>query len=460
MILYGSLFVKRKFILNKNCTFDIDKPFLSVYDRTQSIVFLYEFRYIRVLKKPKSRSSHSEGEDKYMAENSNLNFDEIIDRKNTNSLKYDFAKERGRDEDILPLWVADMDFRTAQPILDALHKTVEHGIFGYSEAKEPYFNALCGWFLKYYNWNIEQKWVTKTPGIVYAIGVAIQSFTKEGDAVLIQQPVYYPFAETITANNRKLVNNQLHYENGVYTIDFEDFEQKIVDNNVKLFLLCSPHNPVGRVWRRKELLKLGEICLKHNVLVVSDEIHCDFTYEGHPHIPFASLSDAFAENSITCTAPTKTFNLAGLQISNILIPNPAIRRKFRDGLDATGYSQCNVMGLVACQAAYEKGEEWYLALKKYLAENLDYARTFIRTRLPKIKLIEPEGTYLIWLDCSGLGLNVRELEDLVAKKAKLWLDGGFIFGKESEQFQRINIACPRSTLQRALEQLESAVLRL
>lgn len=249
---------------------------------------------------------------------------------------------------------------------------------------------------------------------------------------------------------------RLVYKDGKYSIDFNDFEKKIVDENVKLFILCSPHNPVGRVWTEDELRRMGEICFKHKIIVVSNEIHCDFTYEGHKHITFPSLGEEFEQNVILCTAPSKTFNIAGLHVSNIFIPNPEIRKQFRGELEAFGFSQPNIMGFVACQAVYTKGDERYQELKKYIADNLSFARTFFEENMPKIKLVEPEGTYLIWLDCSKLGLSVEELESFVEDKAKLWVDFGKIFGRESGQFIRINIACPRAVLKQALEQLGQA----
>lgn len=385
------------------------------------------------------------------------NFDEETDRRNSNCLKYDFAAERGKPEGILPLWVADMDFKVPQEVTDELSRVAAHGIFGYSEVKEDYFLAVRNWFMKHFQWEVKSEWLVKTPGVVYAIATAVKTFTMPGDSVLICQPVYYPFMECIVDNGRKLVNSQLVYENGKYHIDFNDFEEKIINNNVKLFLLCSPHNPVGRVWTRDELIRIGGICIKHGVLVLSDEIHCDFTYDGYTHIPFAGISEEFANNSIICTAPSKTFNIAGLQVSNIFIPDRKIRKRFKQGVAASGYSQLNVMGLAACKAAYEYGEEWYLELKEYLKGNLDYVRSFLDEKLPQITLVEPEGTYLIWLDCSRLGLSHEELEKLIVYKANLWLDGGAIFGKETEQFQRINIACQRATLEKAMKQLKAAV---
>ena len=388
----------------------------------------------------------------------NLNFDEIINRKNTDCLKYDFAKRRGMPEDVLPLWIADMDFKTSSYVEDAVIERVKHGIFGYSETGKEYFEAVAGWMKRHHNWDVEERWIIKTPGVVFALAMAVKAFTEPGDAVLIEQPVYYPFSEVINDNGRRIVSNDLVLlEDNRYHIDFEDFEKKIVDNNVKLFLLCSPHNPSGRVFTGEELLKLGDICLKHNVIVVSDEIHSDFTYGENIHHVFASLDEKYAAITTTCTAPSKTFNIAGLQISNIWISNPELRARFRAEVTAAGYSQVNLMGLVACQAAYETGEEWLKELKIYLEGNLDYVRTFLKENLPEIKLTEPEGTYLLWLDFKSLGMKEEQLKDLVENKAKLWLDSGAMFGPDGEGFERINIACPREILKQALTQLAESV---
>ncbi|MBB2182593.1 pyridoxal phosphate-dependent aminotransferase [Lachnospiraceae bacterium MD1] len=387
----------------------------------------------------------------------NYNFDSIIDRRNTNCLKYDFMLERKKRNDLLPLWVADMDFRLPDEILSDIQNAVSHGIFGYSDVKEDYFKAVQYWFEEEFHWTVQREWLIKTPGVVFAIAQAIKAFTQEGDAVMIQQPVYYPFSECIINNHRKLVNNQLRYNDGKYTMDLEDFENKIIQEKVKLFILCSPHNPVGRVWTEAELNAIGDICLKHNVLIVSDEIHCDFTYPGHHHTIFASLKQEYSMNSITCTSPSKTFNMAGLQVSNIFIPNPELRKAFCHEVNASGYSQLNALGLVACKSAYTKGRPWLNEVKNYIEGNLSYVRSFLKEKLPEIKLVEPEGTYLIWLDCSELGLNYKELEDLVIDKANLWLDGGIIFGKDTALFERINIACPRSIVEEALNRLERAI---
>ena len=384
-------------------------------------------------------------------------FDQVIDRRNTNSLKFDFAVERGRPADVLPLWVVDMDFRVAEPILSALRKSVDHGIFGYSEVKNDYYETVADWFRTRFGWQTKPEWLVKTPGVVFALAMAVRALTQPGDSVLIQPPVYYPFFSVIKDNDRKLVENELIFHDGRYTIDFEDFERKIAEQNVKLFILCSPHNPVGRVWTAEELRRLGEICHKHGVYVVSDEIHCDFAFPGHPHSIFADVVPQLAEKTIICTAPSKTFNLAGLQISNIWIPGEDTRKRFVKEIDRSGYSQLNTLGLVASQAAYESGGEWLDQCQAYLRDNLDFLRVFLKEHIPQIQLVEPDGTYFAWLNFSALDLCRRELDELVVKRAKLWLDAGHIFGQNSSQFQRIVLACPRTVLRQALEQLEQAV---
>lgn len=388
------------------------------------------------------------------------NFDEIIDRRNTDCLKYDFAAERGKPEDVLPLWVADMDFRTAPGIIERAVTDVKLGIYGYTEGKDDYFEAVAAWYRDYFGWKVEKDWLVKTPGVVFAIANAIRALTDEGDAVMIQQPVYYPFSAVIRDNGRTLVNNELVLRDGHYEIDFQDFERKVIENKVKLFVLCSPHNPVGRVWTAEELRRAGEICLKYDVKVVSDEIHSDFVYEGRKHHVFTTVNPDLEKISIICTAPSKTFNLAGLQVSNIFIPNAQIRQAFRQQMLAVGYQEVNMIGLHACQAAYETGREWLEELKVYLRGNLDYVRDYLEKNLPQIKLIEPEGTYLIWLDCRGLGLTEERLEHLIVHEAKLWLDAGTIFGAAGEGFERINMACPRAVLGEALKRLRRAVERL
>lgn len=387
----------------------------------------------------------------------NLDFDAVPDRHGTKCLKYDFAVQRGRPADVLPLWVADMDFKTSSYIEDALVRQAQHAIYGYTESDDAYFAAVQQWMQLHHDWRVEPWWLQKTPGVVFAIAVAVKAFTEPGDAVLIQQPVYYPFSEVIADNGRRLISSDLvlDEETGHYEIDFADFERKIEENNVKLFLLCSPHNPVGRVWSREELLRLGDICRRHGVIVFSDEIHADFVWKGR-HQVFAAVDPAFAAFTVTATAPSKTFNIAGLQVSNIFIADAGLREAFRHAYNASGYSQLNAAGLIAAEAAYRDGETWYNAVKDYIQDNIAYMRRFIQERLPQLRMIEPEGTYLVWVDFRSLGLDNAALEDLILNKAGLWLDSGAIFGAVGEGFQRFNVACPRATLTRALEQLAAA----
>lgn len=384
-------------------------------------------------------------------------FDKVIERKNTSCVKYDAASKMGMPEDILPLWVADMDFQAPQGVIDRLKDAVEHGIFGYSEEPEGYFEALHSWYSRRFGWEINREWLIRTPGVVFAVSAAVRAFTDIGDSVLIQQPVYYPFKRAIENNGRKAVNCGLVLKDGRYEIDFEAFEKCAAREEVKLFVLCSPHNPIGRVWEEWELRKLGEICLKHQVKIVSDEIHSDFVYPGHRHHVLASLSDEFAAITMTCTAPSKTFNLAGLQTSNIFISNEEMRSAYQHVLEVQDCGELNRMGLLACQAAYETGEEWLEQLLAYLKGNLDYIRSFLAEKLPQIKVIEPEGTYLLWMDFRELNLNETELEELIVKKARLWLDGGTMFGENGAGFQRVNIACPRSIIAEAMERLYQAI---
>ncbi len=388
----------------------------------------------------------------------NLNFDEIINRRGTDCLKYDYAVKRGKPADVLPLWVADMDFRTSSYIQDALVKTAEYGIWGYTQPVGDYADVLRGWMKRRHDWDVEPEWLVMTPGVVFAIAMAVQAFTRPGESVIIQEPVYYPFAAEIRDNERKLVVNELVYDREAltYRMELEDFEQKVVEENVRLFILCNPHNPVGRVWTKDELNAVGEICKRHGVIVVSDEIHEDFIFEG-THQIFAEAGDGFADFTVTCTAPSKTFNLAGLQLSNIFIVNPDLRKKFKKAISATGYDEPAVFGLRACEAAYAHGEEWLEALLKYLRSNLDYMQDHISSEIPQIRMIRPQGTYLVWLDMKDLGLKPAELETLIVDKAGLWLDRGLMFGASGEGFERVNVACPRITLTEALDRLGRAI---
>lgn len=384
-------------------------------------------------------------------------FDLVCDRRGTDCSKYDAGRTlKGRD-DLLPLWVADMDFKLPDEIVADLQVVVDRGIYGYGFASEAYFDAVQSWFAQRHHWNIESAWIAQTPGVVYAIGTALQAFTNPGDAVLIQQPVYYPFEHLIKANDRALVNSELLYSQGCYLIDFDDFEAKAARTEVKAFILSNPHNPVGRVWTPEELVHMGRICAAHDVVVIADEIHADFTYPGFTHHPFPTLDAAFAANCIVCTAPSKTFNLAGLQLANIVIPDETLRRRYRSVLDRVGYKECNILALEACRSAYTRGAPWLDELKHYLLGNLAFLRAFLQERLPRIRLVEPQGTYLAWLDCTDLGLDDAALERLIVDEAHLWLDAGTLFGTRCAQFERINLACPRSLLAQALEQLEAAV---
>ena len=394
----------------------------------------------------------------------NLDFDTVIERKHTNSIKYDFAVEcgavrPGKDPyGLLPLWVADMDFKTSSFIQDELVRVAEYGIFGYTAPKDDYYETIQNFYRRRHNYNIEdRKWIIKVPGVMFALSMAIKAFTNVGDYVLIQQPVYMHFADVIINNDRKVESSDLIYgEDGRYHIDFEDFEKKIVENNIKLFLLCSPHNPVCRVWTREELTRLGGICLKHNVIVVSDEIHSDFIFEG-AHAVFGSLSEEIANNAIIVTSPTKTFNLAGVQVAYAFIKNPTLRRAFRKQILATGNSEVSIQGIVSAQAAYSKGDVWLDALLKYLKGNIEYTEKFVRENLKGVKLVPMEATYLAWLDFNGTGLSSDEIQDRIRNKARLWLNNGILFGKSGEGFQRLNLACPRCILVEALNRLKVAL---
>lgn len=382
-----------------------------------------------------------------------VNFDQLIDRRGTSCLKYDFAALRGLPEDVLPFWVADMDFQTPEPVRKELMRRVAHGIFGYTDIKEDYCETLAAWLKKRHDFEPDMGKLVLTPGVVFAICTAIRAFTEKGDAVLICPPVYYPFSSAVKSNGRTLVESPLVEKNGHYEIDFEDFEQKIVRNNVKLFLLCSPHNPVGRVWTREELSRIADICLEHRVTVLADEIHHDFVYPGHKHTVFATLSPETDNIAVTCVSPSKTFNMAGLQISHVFIKNDNLRRRFSQELFNAGYSQPNALGIFAAKAAYGFGEAWLTELLAYLRENVQRTGAFLQRKLPKVRLIEPEGTYLLWLDFSAYGLSDEEMDDIIIHKGKLWLDSGHIFGTGGGGFQRINIACPWSVLEEGLSRL-------
>ena len=346
-----------------------------------------------------------------------------------------------------------MDFPTAPCIQKAVAEKAAHGIWGYSRPDNRYYDALKKWYKERHNFEVQNEWVVNTPGVCFALAAAVKAFTKEGESVLIQKPIYYPFFNIINSLQRKVVNSSLILKNNHYEIDFDDFERKIVQENVKMFILCSPHNPGGRVWTKQELQKISEICLAHNVLVVSDEIHSDITFGSNVHTVYGSLSEQALKNSIICTAPSKSFNLAGLQFSNIFIADEKLRKAFSKELDKTGYDEPSVFGIVAATAAYSEGADWFDSVKSYIWENILFAKNYIEENASQIKVLVPEGTYLLWLDFSKTGLSDSEINDRVLNKAKVWLDSGSMFGKEGEKFQRINCATPRIILEDALKRI-------
>ena len=380
----------------------------------------------------------------------NYNFDLEVNRYNTNSLKYDI--KRGRPDGIFPLWVADTDFKSPDFLIQALIDKANHGIFGYSEPLDSYFKALKGWYQRHYNVSIDTSKIRLTNGVVFSICQLIRSVTNENDAIIINEPVYYPFKASILANNRKVIINELVNKDNKYYIDYNDFEKKIIDNNVKAYILCNPHNPVGRAWTEEELLKLIEICKKHNVFIISDEIHGDFVYNGSFNTILKYLDNGFA----ICSALSKTFNIPGLQISHTYIADKEIYNKFLHELDVVGYSQLSIFGLVASEVLFNQGDEYLKELKEYLWNNIQFVKEYLEKKLPKVKLIIPEATYLLWLDFKEYGYSDAELRNIITNKANLWLDDGIIFGKSGSGFQRINIALPRKRLEIALDNLYNA----
>jgi len=382
------------------------------------------------------------------------NFDQVTSRYGTDSTKWDSAVSRGKPADVLPLWIADMDFPAPDCVLEALSARVGHGIFGYSDPSPSYFAALRKWFTGRFGYTFDPSWVVLTPGVVYAICTAIHAYTNPGDAILIQEPVYHPFRQTVERNERKLVVNELELKDGSYSIDFADFEQQVVEHQVKLFLLCSPHNPIGRVWKADELREMVRICVRHNCLILADEVHCDFVFPGHVHQMLPVLVPDAMDHIILTTAPSKTFNLAGFQVSNIFIANEDLRRTYQDVLKRQGYSNANGLGLVACEAAYAGGADWLDALTVYLWENMQFIDRFLREHLPQVRLIQPEGTYLAWLDARELRLSTVELDRKLIEEAGVWLSPGYSFGSAGAGFLRVNTGCPWSTLQNCLERIK------
>ena len=374
------------------------------------------------------------------------NFDETVSRRNTNCLKWDASA----DPDVLPMWVADMDFRTAPAIVEALQKRVAHGIFGYTRVPDEYYEAVVSWFGRRHGLKLEKEWFIYTSGVVPALSAIVKAMTEPGDKVILQTPVYNCFFSSVRNNGCEIVSNPLVYADRTYRMDYDDLERKAADPRAKVLILCNPHNPAGRVWTREELERAGEICIRHGVLVVSDEIHCELVYPGYRHLPFASLSEEFLKHSVACLSPSKAFNIAGLQIANIIAPDDEIRRKIDRAINVNEVCDVNPFGIIATIAAYNEGEEWLDQLVGYIGENYRFMQDFCAERLPEFPLNVLEGTYLVWMDCSALGIPSEELADLLKTRAKLWLNAGAMYGKDGDAFMRWNIACPRATLQDGL----------
>ena len=379
------------------------------------------------------------------------NFDEIIPRRGSNSYKWDATK----DDDVLPMWVADMDFRTAPAIIDALAKRVQHGVFGYTKVPQAYYDAVTGWFKEKHNFSIEKEWILYTSGVVPALSAIIKALTNPGDKVIIQTPVYNCFFSCIRNNQCEISTNELIYKDGTYSINFDDLEEKAADPKAKLLLLCSPHNPAGRVWKQEELQRIGEICLRNNVIVISDEIHCDLISPGYTHIPFASLSNEFLQNSVTCIAPSKTFNLAGIQAANIVAYNENIRRSIDKALNVNEVCDINAFAVEALITAYTKGSEWLDELNEYLHDNYSVLSEFFRQYLPHLPILPLEATYLVWVDCKALGLTSGEIAKNLLEKEKLRINEGTMYGDAGEGFIRINIATQRKNLISGLEKIRN-----
>lgn len=380
-------------------------------------------------------------------------FDEQIPRRGTCSYKWDSAK----NEDVLPMWVADMDFRTAPAIVDALRRRVEHGIFGYTRVPDSYYQAVIDWFVRRHRWTIEREWIIYTSGVVPALSAVIKALTQPGDRVLVQTPVYNCFFSSIRNNRCEIVSSPLVYANNTFSIDFDDLGRKAADPKVKVMLLCNPHNPAGRVWTREELARIGEICIRNGVTVVADEIHCELTLPGYIYTPFASISEEFLTHSITCLSPSKAFNIAGLQIANIVCADDVVRAKIDRSINDNEVCDVNPFGVVATQAAYNESEEWLKQLLDYLSQNYSCMRDFCKMYLPEFPITVLEGTYLVWMDCRKFGISSEELEHQLVNESKLWLNAGRMYGAEGEGFMRWNIACPRAVLIEGLKRFRDYV---
>lgn len=391
-------------------------------------------------------------------------FDRVISRAGTNSAKWDAVKMLFGSDDVIPMWVADMDFPTAQPIVEALQKRVAHPFYGYSMNNKELSEAVCDRVMRKYGWRIEPDWIVYTPGVVSALTAAVKALTHPGDEIILQEPVYYPFFSAVKANGCHINNNPLRFVNGQYEMDFNDLKSKFEAkggmgrgaSRARAIILCNPHNPIGRLWGTDDLTKVGEIVIGNGATVISDEIHCELLFKGYKHVPFGSLSRDFEQHSIVCMAPSKTFNLAGLAASSIIIPDRKLREQFRQAQEGMVHGPA-LFGLVAMEAAYRYGDEWLEQLLEYLQGNLDFTLDYFKEKIPRIVPIKPQGTYLLWLDCRALGLDDKALSVFMKEKAKVGFDDGSMFGEGGSGFERMNIACPRSILKEALQRIEKAV---
>ncbi|NOQ23907.1 MAG: putative C-S lyase [Bacteroidales bacterium] len=386
------------------------------------------------------------------------NFDEIVNRENTDSVKYDLRKVIFEKEDVIPMWVADMDFKTPDFIINAIKERLNHEVFGYSFRSKSYFESIINWLKRRHKWEVQEEWMSFGPGIVPAINMAVLAYTKPGDKIIVQTPVYFPFFSAIVNNNRVQIENQLQLINNRYCIDFEDLEEKLKE--AKMIILSNPHNPGGSVWTKDELKKIGDLCVKNDVIILSDEIHADLVFKEFNYTPLASLSKEIDDITVTFIAPSKTFNMAALATSSLICSNKELKEKYDKVLDTIHVGMGNVFGAVASEAAYNFGDEWLGQLMEYLSGNLDYLDHYLKENIPQIKMIRPEGTYLVWLDCSELKMTDKELKDFMIQKAGLGLNAGTMFGTGGEGFMRINVACPKQTITDALTRLENAVNKL
>ncbi|ASK62878.1 cystathionine beta-lyase [Virgibacillus phasianinus] len=385
-----------------------------------------------------------------------LNFTDVHNRKDTRSVKWDILQDVFQSNDVLPMWVADMDFQTPQPVIDALVKRSKHGIFGYTILDNDVKDSIANWLKRRHNWSIQTDWLAFSPGVVASLHMAVQAFTEPSDKILIQTPVYTPFYNVIKKHNREVVKSPLKYSDNTYQIDFEDFEKKL-KNGVKAFVLCSPHNPVGRVWQRDELKKMADLCVAYDVLIISDEIHGDLTFPGNKHIPIATLSEEINQQTITFMSPSKTFNLAGLQASYIVMADEKKRATLTEQLESQGHHMLNTMGNIALETAYNHGDDWLDELRNILQEHRDYVVAMFDQHAKQLKVIQSEGTYLLWIDCSALGLDDKSLKKFMIEQARVGMNAGIEYGEEGSQFMRMNIACPKATLEEGVNRIINAV---